>query len=168
MSLSSLNITQEAQALNALFKFTASSVAPSLLLESFMTGVLCACVPMGSYMLWAKPLPFPRVPSISMLWIVLTTTITHWALSLRQLESTFSGRSLGSSVSSDVLFGAIDAVQFNKTDNSWHPQPGLVDIDEDYESYGLAWQYLLPLITETVLFGTCHASEILSISTNIC
>ncbi|KZV59313.1 hypothetical protein PENSPDRAFT_434752 [Peniophora sp. CONT] len=92
MSLGSLNITQEAQALTALFKFTASSVAPSLLLESFMMGVLCACVPVGSYMLWVKPLSFPRAPSIFMLWIVLITSITHWALSLRQLESTLSGQ----------------------------------------------------------------------------
>lgn len=38
MSLPSLNATQEAQILEALFRSTGSSVAPPLLLESFMMG----------------------------------------------------------------------------------------------------------------------------------
>ncbi|KZV59878.1 hypothetical protein PENSPDRAFT_760281 [Peniophora sp. CONT] len=150
MSLSSLNITQEAQALNALFKSTATSVAPLLLFESFVTGILCAGVPIGS----AKPFPFPRAPSISMLWIVLTVTIVHWALSLRQLESTLSGRSLGASVTQEALGSAVFAdPTLNETDYSWSPQPYLLDIQNTYYIYGEAWQYLLPLITETVLFG---------------
>ncbi|KZV60071.1 hypothetical protein PENSPDRAFT_367569 [Peniophora sp. CONT] len=153
MSLGSLNITQEAQALSALYKSTASSVAPLLILESFMMGVLCACVPVGSYMLWVRPLSLPRTPSVSMLWIVLATIIIHWALSLRQLEDTLSGRSLGTFVTLDVLDAAINTVEFNETDLTWHAQPNLDDIYITYDFYGRVWQYLLPLITETVFFG---------------
>lgn len=69
MFLPNLNITQEAQVLDVLFKSTASSVAPLMLLESFTIGmsgydraqrvaenlrpgVLCAFVPLASYLLW--------------------------------------------------------------------------------------------------------------------
>ncbi|KZV60073.1 hypothetical protein PENSPDRAFT_694593 [Peniophora sp. CONT] len=164
MSLSLLNITQEAQALNALFMFTASSIVPSLLLESFMTGVLCACVPIGS----AKPLLFSRTPCISMLWIVLTTTITHWALSLRQLESTLSGRSLGASVTFVALSEAINKVEFNETNRSYHQEPNLDAISYTYSTYGEAWLYLLPLVTETVLFGFATFLFVLTACTSFC
>ncbi|KZV59876.1 hypothetical protein PENSPDRAFT_376842 [Peniophora sp. CONT] len=168
MSLSTLNVTQEAQALNALFKFTASSVVPSLLLESFMMGVLCACVPIGSYMLWARPLPFPRTPCVSMLWIVLTTSITHWALSLRQLEDTLSGRSLGAFFTFGGLSNAILSVEFNETNWSYNDEPNLDAIDYTYFDYGQAWKYLLPLVTETVLLGFASFLFALTACTSFC
>ena len=34
----------------------------------------------------------PRAPAISMLWISLATVVTHWVLSLRQMEATLNGR----------------------------------------------------------------------------
>ncbi|KZV66946.1 hypothetical protein PENSPDRAFT_654467 [Peniophora sp. CONT] len=53
--------------------------------------------------------------------------ITHWALSLWQLESTLSGR--------------------------YVPLVMNQNIGEAYDQYGFAWEFLLPLVTETVLFG---------------
>ncbi|VDC05459.1 unnamed protein product [Peniophora sp. CBMAI 1063] len=138
MSLTNFNNTQQGEVLVALFKSTASSTAPILLLESFIMGVLFACVPLGTYLLWIKPPPFPRLPSISILWIILTAMITHWALSTRELESTLSGRSLALSLSLDAAF------------NGDTPR---VQVGVTYENYGIAWQYLLSLVAETALFG---------------
>ncbi|KZV66951.1 hypothetical protein PENSPDRAFT_688549 [Peniophora sp. CONT] len=135
----SFNLTQQGQVLEALFKSTASSVAPALLLESFIFGILCACVPIGSYLLWIKPHSFPRIPFISILWVLFTMMITHWALSFRQLEWTFSGRAMEVSLTQHALlfYGYRDGEH----------------VVEAYESYASAWLLLLPLVTETVLFG---------------
>lgn len=99
--------------------------------------------------------------------MTLVVVMTHWALSLRQLESTFTGRyvdshvhdthsnatffcsSLGISLSDEDLWDAVndaDAIV-----NSTFTNNDLVAYS--YILYGEAWQYLLPLMVETVLFG---------------
>ncbi|VDC02724.1 unnamed protein product [Peniophora sp. CBMAI 1063] len=141
MSLSNLNATTELQVLEVFLKSTTSSVIPLLLLESVIMGVLCAIVPLGSYMLWIRSVAVPRGPSISMLWLILASLITHWALSLRQIESTLSGRTLGLS---RTFYGFIDAVSVEQGDP---------DFVQSYYDYASDFQYLLPLVTESVLFG---------------
>ncbi|KZV66935.1 hypothetical protein PENSPDRAFT_67793 [Peniophora sp. CONT] len=141
MSLPTLNTTQEAQILEVLFKSTATSVVPLLLLESLILGVLCACVPLGSYLLWFKSHSFSRTSFISVPWIIFVALITHWALSLRQVESILSGRPLDISLSDKTVWLAVK--------DSYD----LGSIGEHYEAYGGAWQFLLPLVTETALFG---------------
>ncbi|KZV63845.1 hypothetical protein PENSPDRAFT_197642 [Peniophora sp. CONT] len=154
MSLPILNATQEAQVLEVLFKSTASSVAPLLLLESFTTGVFCACVPLASHIVWIKSvISIPRAPSIAMLWVVLVVMITHWALSLQHFESTLAGRSLGISLSDDDLWGAINNFTIGDTGDL---------IGYSHVLYGEAWQYLLPLITETVLLGFASSLFVLT------
>ncbi|KZV60429.1 hypothetical protein PENSPDRAFT_694273 [Peniophora sp. CONT] len=130
MSLVGLNTTEKIEVVDVLFRSIASSGAPLVLLESFMTGILCICVPLATYLLWVKPPSLPRVPILSVLWIVLIVLVTHWALSLRQLELTFVGRPLGS-----------DIPPTSRTRNF-------------YALWGPAWQKFLPTVTETVLCGT--------------
>ncbi|KZV60524.1 hypothetical protein PENSPDRAFT_759943 [Peniophora sp. CONT] len=129
MSSPSLNFTEQDLVLNSLYEYTASSLAPSLLLESFMMGVLCACVPLVSYLLWAKPHSFPRAPFIFTVWIILSMAVTHWALSMRQLEYTLTGGPVEIPMNGQEL----------NVGNIW------ADV----------WLALLPLVTETVLFGMC-------------
>ena len=69
----------------------------------------------------------------------------------RELKS-FALRSLGLSVPLQALDGAIDQAE---TANNGIAEPYLEEIDDTYYDYGLAWQYFLPLLAETVLFGTC-------------
>ncbi|KZV67784.1 hypothetical protein PENSPDRAFT_754672 [Peniophora sp. CONT] len=143
MSLADLNITQKAQVLEAVYKSTASSVAPLLLLESFMIGVLFVCVPLGTYLLRARSRSFLRAPFIAMLWLTFTGMITHWSFSLEQLEATFSGRTLDISLSYLDLSNSVAS----SSDSRDH---GVIN---SYIGYGHAWQVLLTLVTETVLFG---------------
>ncbi|VDC05456.1 unnamed protein product [Peniophora sp. CBMAI 1063] len=115
-------------------------------------GVLCACVPVGSYIVWVRTAPVPRAPFISMMWLVLVAVVTHWALSLRQLEATISGSALGTSLSVDELDSAIISVEISDNDTSYY-EPRLSLIFNRYYTYGLSWEYLLPLLLETSLFG---------------
>ncbi|KZV66942.1 hypothetical protein PENSPDRAFT_654464 [Peniophora sp. CONT] len=149
MSLPRLNETQEAQILEVLFKSTASSVAPLLLMESFMMGVLCACVPLASYILWIGPLSIRRAPSVSALWIILTVFVVHWVLSLRSISSTLSGSSIGISLS---FFENNIVGQVNNTEYISPTDPGPLAA-MSYRDYGAAWASLLTLVTETVLSG---------------
>ncbi|KZV60077.1 hypothetical protein PENSPDRAFT_694595 [Peniophora sp. CONT] len=155
MSLPVLNTTQQAQVLEVLFKSTASSVAPLLLLESFILGVFCAYVPLASYVLWVnlKLTSVPRAPSIAVLWISLVAIIMHWALSLRQFESTLAGSSLEIPLTfSDLLF-----VVTNARDRDAATLSAYRNIASSYFNYGVAWQAFLPLITETALLGFASA-----------
>ncbi|KZV67783.1 hypothetical protein PENSPDRAFT_653796 [Peniophora sp. CONT] len=154
MSLSSLNGTQIAEVLDAVFKSTALIAAPLLLLESFMMGVLWACVPLGSYLLWVKSHSFSRAPFIFALWVALMVFFIHWILSLKQLESTLTGRSLGISLTMNDVYHATHPASFTAGSDD--------KLDDSYIDYGEAWEYLLPLITETMLFG--FASSLFAIS----
>ncbi|KZV60075.1 hypothetical protein PENSPDRAFT_760203 [Peniophora sp. CONT] len=123
MSLPNLNVTQEAQILEALFKSTGSSFVPSLLLESFTMGVLGACVPLATYMLWYGELTVPHTNSL-----ILFSSVGI-SLALEDLKN---------AVFKDPLIASF-YILF------------------PYGSYGRAWEYLLPLVTETVLFGFASA-----------
>ncbi|KZV67777.1 hypothetical protein PENSPDRAFT_653789 [Peniophora sp. CONT] len=158
MSPQSLNITQEAQILEVLLKSTASSVVPLMLLESFIAGSLCAFVPLGTYFLWVKMSSFPRTHFISVLWIILVTIILHWAFSLRQLESTISGRSLELSVSLSDLDRAL--VNLSGPGNGEYEY--YEAIYSSYSAYGEAWDVYFPLVTETVLFGLSSTLFVIS------
>ncbi|VDB85191.1 unnamed protein product [Peniophora sp. CBMAI 1063] len=144
-STSDFNATLDATILITLYKSVVSSVVPSLLLESFTIGALFACVPIASYLLWIKSPSFSRVPYISTLWIFMTLITVRWALSLKQLESTLAGRPLGISLTLEAL------LEWRVT-SAWVIS-GEDTLIESYASYGEAWQYLLILLTETVLFG---------------
>ncbi|VDC02727.1 unnamed protein product [Peniophora sp. CBMAI 1063] len=142
MSLSNLTVTHEMQVLTVLYKFTASTTVPLLLLESVVWGILCAGVPLGSYLIWIKSASPQCVPSILALWTILVSLTTHWVLSLRQLESILSGRALGIERNYGEFGDAVVAAE------RWEP-PILVS----YDNYASASQYLFPLVTESVFFG---------------
>ncbi|VDB93779.1 unnamed protein product [Peniophora sp. CBMAI 1063] len=149
MSLPHLNATQEAQVLEVLFRSTAAWDAPLILLESFMLGVFYACVPLATYMIWSKSVAVPRVSSTLIFWFALVVTTVHWVLSWRHLEATMTGRTLGISLSDPALWDAIDIVdaRLNSTSSDYDL------IGYSYVNWAEAWQYLLPLIVETALFG---------------
>ncbi|VDC05502.1 unnamed protein product [Peniophora sp. CBMAI 1063] len=69
MSLLGENTTEvrTGEILKGLYDLTASSVAPSLLLDSFMLGIACASAPLGSYVLWAKSHSVGRILPITMI-----------------------------------------------------------------------------------------------------
>ncbi|VDC06863.1 unnamed protein product [Peniophora sp. CBMAI 1063] len=129
------NYTQELQVLNALHDYTTSSIVPSLLFESFIVGVLFASVPLGSYLISAKLRSDARIPLILSQWAVSIAVITHWGLSLHQLYRLLDGSALG------IALGEPDDATLNSKDFSIHTD------------YANAWTYLLPIVTETVLFG---------------
>ncbi|VDB85220.1 unnamed protein product [Peniophora sp. CBMAI 1063] len=138
MPLPSLNSTEKLEFLGALFEGTTSSIAPLLLLESFLLGMLCTFVPLGTYWFWIKSHSVPRAPIISVPWIVLLIMITHWTLSLKQIMSIGSGRLIGISLSTlDFASAGVDI--------------------ETYVNDGMVWKWLLTLVSETVLFG-CSSS----------
>ncbi|VDC05457.1 unnamed protein product [Peniophora sp. CBMAI 1063] len=150
MVLPHLNTTESAQVLEALFESAASHSVPLLLLETFMLGVLCACVPLATYILWIRPNIVSRIPSISLVWLALIAMIIHWTLSLREIERALNGRSLGIFVSNEKLWNAINSADRK---NDW-PSPSQEDlVGYSYSVYAQAWLYLFPLITETALFG---------------
>ncbi|VDB85184.1 unnamed protein product [Peniophora sp. CBMAI 1063] len=144
MSLARLNAFQQAEVLQVVFKTTASSTAPLLLLESFVIGVLCACIPLGTYLLWVRPHSFSCAPFISLPWIVLVTLFSHWIASIRQLEGILTGQSLGISLTVDDVYRVASAHAASS---------GVHDLGDSYLYYGEAWEFFLPLVTETVLFG---------------
>ncbi|KZV67780.1 hypothetical protein PENSPDRAFT_41969 [Peniophora sp. CONT] len=146
MSLSTFSTTQQGMILNALFESTSFYLVPVLLLESFIMGVLCASVPFVSYLLWVKSRSFPRAPFISMLWIALAGVVTHWTFSLRLLVMTLNGRSLGISLSLSDLSPQVSesgGANVHVAETTYFT----------YISYARAWTYILPLVTETTLFG---------------
>ncbi|VDB85218.1 unnamed protein product [Peniophora sp. CBMAI 1063] len=136
-----LNVTERVEVLDDLFRFTAFSAAPLLLLESFMMGMLCAFVPLGTYGLWINPHSVHRLPFTSILWVVLVLVTMHWALSLKQLESTFNGRSMGillPNIPQEVEDGSTgDGFTFRVLHNG----------------FGETGQWVLTLVSETALFG---------------
>ncbi|VDB85183.1 unnamed protein product [Peniophora sp. CBMAI 1063] len=165
MSPLSLNATQEAQVLELVFRSAASSTIPTLLLESFMMGVLLAFIPIGSYLLYVKSRSY--MPFVSILWMVLVTMLTHWALSLRDLESTLAGRSMGFSTSLIDLAHAANASKAaaHGEHRAHHAHLGDGAVFGSVFVFGQAWRHLLPLVTETVLFG--FASSLFAIAAYI-
>ncbi|VDC03301.1 unnamed protein product [Peniophora sp. CBMAI 1063] len=145
MSLPDLNVTQQAQVLEVLFKSTASSAAPPFIFESFMLGSICTYIPLGLYTLWIKSTFKTRVPYMLMLCVALSAAIVHWTLSLRQLETTFTGSPLEISLTLEDL----------ETDVANEPSYNFGDreISGRYALYQIVWGYLLPLVVETTLFG---------------
>ncbi|KZV67790.1 hypothetical protein PENSPDRAFT_754676 [Peniophora sp. CONT] len=156
MFLPSLNYTQEAQILEVLFESTALTVAPLLLMESFMIGVFCACVPLGSYLIWTKSIS--RMPFILTLWIGLMAMITHWALSLWQIESILTGHSLGISPPEAPLD---NATRSDAVDSAQYDADLVAEIQ--YGDSTEPWPFFFPLVTETVLLG--FASSLFIVTT---
>ncbi|VDB96659.1 unnamed protein product [Peniophora sp. CBMAI 1063] len=132
-----LNASQEVGILLAQYEDAASSYVPLVLLEGFAMGSLCACALLGSYILWIKLRSTTRALLITALWFSLTVTLIHWALSLRQLISLING-GLSEDTGSDALsiYEELDGQQIAQ-----------------YQAWQDAWELLLPLVTETVLFG---------------
>ena len=57
-------------------------------------------------------------------------------------------------ITTDALWQSIFGVELNST-SSFVVDNALLDVFDTYEGYGEAWQYLFPLVTETVFFGMC-------------
>ena len=75
--------------------------------------------------------------------------LRHWSL----VEDFHSA--LGTLVTTDVLWQSVfDAERNNSSD---FIDNLLFKVVDAFEGYGEAWQYLFPLVAETVFFGMCHA-----------
>ncbi|VDB85186.1 unnamed protein product [Peniophora sp. CBMAI 1063] len=154
MSSNPANATQVAQifqqllTLNAISQSAASTMAPLLLVESLLLGVLSACAPIGSYLLWFQSHPL-RAPFISVLWIVTVTVVVHWALSIRQLMLTIRGRTAGIDLSLSLLDSATRFINQNEPNSLM----ALLKLIDRYLGFGSVWRFFLALITESVLFG---------------
>ncbi|KZV68251.1 hypothetical protein PENSPDRAFT_754282 [Peniophora sp. CONT] len=127
----------EAAIIEAFSADTAESGVKLILVESFMMGMLCASIPLGSYMIWIKLRSASRVSFFVVSWITLVVLIVHWALSLQHFVSMIETRTL-----------------FPLIPNSPHSASALDDaLNLNGSTYGPVWQFVLPLVTETALFG---------------
>ncbi|VDC05474.1 unnamed protein product [Peniophora sp. CBMAI 1063] len=130
----------EIDVLLKLFGFTASSIASSVLFESFTLGAACACALAVSCVVWVRQRSVMGISSLLAVWLLFILLVIHWAFSVYQLESLSSGSALGITWDDDAS-------------DSDTALTGVTKDSDSYQAYGFLWVALLPLVAETVLFG---------------
>ncbi|VDB91302.1 unnamed protein product [Peniophora sp. CBMAI 1063] len=142
-----LNGTQQGFVFETVHQATISSVVPIVLLESFCLGALTVGLVLGSDLAWGRRLS--RRLLVLGLWLAYGGYLAQWALLLRFLRRSFSGRLLG--LSSDDWYGVYWDAR-NDPDTLYH-----LPVYQAWYYYTSSLGYLEPLITETVLFGVTSA-----------